>query len=190
MKASRVTVEGVVEAVRNVKDLDARTRSKRKNRACEPERYAGDPSDVSDAENCQKGKSVSGSRSLSEKEEKILKVAEVCGAELPHPDRSMNYSSGSFSSCGISWCREQYNTNKALLDAVSTVVVGMKVSDFVKEAVKRIPAAELEFGELYAKQQIEMKVGRAVVRSYKEAPKKVRTLHLYIHQEQKKCWSV
>ena len=95
---------------------------------------------------------------MSEKEEKILKVAEVCGAELPHPDRSMNYSGGSFSSCGISWCREQYNTNKALLDAVSTVV-----SDFVKEAVKRIPAAELEFGELYAEQQIEMKAGRAVV---------------------------
>ena len=190
MKASRVTVEGVVEAVRNVKDFDARTRSKRKNRACEPERYEGDPSDVCDAENCQKGKSVLGSRSLSEKEEKILKVAEVCGAELPHPDRSMNYSGGSFSSCGISWCREQYNTNKALLDAVSTVVVGMKVSDFVKEAVKRIPAAELEFGELYAEQQIEMKAGRAVVRSYKAAPKKVRKLHLYIHQEQKKCWSV
>ena len=50
---------------------------------------------------------------------------------------------------------EQYNTNKALLDAVSTVVVGMKLSDFVKEAVKRIPAAELEFGELYAEQRDE-----------------------------------
>ena len=122
---------------------------------------------------------------MSEKEEKILKVAELCGAELPNPDRSMNYTSGSFSSCGIGWCREQYNTNKALLDAVSTVVVGMKVSEFVKEAVKRIPAAELEFGELYAQQQIEMKVGRAVVRSYKAAPKKVRPLHLYIHEEKK-----
>ena len=54
----------------------------------------------------------------------------------------------------------------------------MKVSDFAKEAVKRIPAAELEFGKLYAKQKFEMKVGRAVVRSYRAAPKKVRTLHL------------
>ena len=46
----------MVEAVRNVKDLDACTSTKLKNRAFEPERYAGDPSDVSDAENCQKGK--------------------------------------------------------------------------------------------------------------------------------------
>ena len=73
---------------------------------------------------------------LSEKEETILKVAEVVGVELPHPDRSKNYTSGSFSSCGLSWCREQYNTNKALLDAVSQMVVGMTHSDFVKEAVK------------------------------------------------------
>ena len=102
-----VTVEGVVEAVRNDKDLDECTSTKRKNRACEPGRYAVVPSHVSDAENCQKGKNVPGSRSLSEKEEKIPMVAEVCGTELPNPDRSMNYSSGSFLSCGIAWCREE-----------------------------------------------------------------------------------
>ena len=143
MKASRVTVEGVVEAVRNFKDLDERTSTNRKNRACEPGRFAVDPLDVCDAENCQKGKSVSGSWDLSEKEEKRLKVAELCGAELPNPDRSMNYSSDIFSSCGIGWCREHCG--------------------FLKETVKRIPAAELEFGELYAEQKIEMKVGRAEV---------------------------
>ena len=90
----------------------------------------------------------------------------------------MNYTGGIFSTCGMSWCREKYNTNKTLLDAVSTVVVGMKVSNFVKEAVKRIPAAELEFGKLYAKQKIEMKVGRAVVRSYRAAQRKVGPLNL------------
>ena len=56
---------------------------------------------------------------------KILKVAEVCGVELPNAHQSMNYTSGTFGSCGIDWCREQYNTNKVLLDAVSQVVVGM-----------------------------------------------------------------
>ena len=62
-----------------------------------------------------------------------MKVAEVCGVELPNAHRSMNYTSATFGSCGIDWCREQYNTNKILLDAVSQVVVGMMHSDFVKE---------------------------------------------------------
>ena len=62
----------------------------------------------------------------------------------------------------MGWCREQYNTNKALLDAVSQVVVGMSHSEFVKEAVKRLPQAQDEFGELYATQRLEMKVGSAV----------------------------
>ena len=92
---------------------------------------------------------------LSEKET-ILKVAELVGVELPNPDRSRTYSSGSFSSCGMTWCREQYNcnTNKTLLDAKSQVVVGMTHSDFVKEAVKQLPAAQEEFGELYVTQRL------------------------------------
>ena len=98
----------------------------------------------------------------------------MVGVELPHPDRSKNYTSGSFSSCGLSWCREQYNTNKALLDAVSQMVVGMTHSDFVKEAVKRLPAAQDEFAELYATQRLEMKVGKAVMRSYRAAPRNVK----------------
>ena len=73
---------------------------------------------------------------------------------------------------GSNW----YNTNKALLDAVSQVVVGMSHSEFVKEAVKRLPQAQDEFGELYATQRLEMKVGRAVMRSYKAAPRKGRSV--------------
>ena len=67
-------------------------------------------------------------RKLSEKEETILKVAELVGVELPNPDRSRNYSSGSFSSCGMGWCREQYNTNKALLDAARVASGGGNVA--------------------------------------------------------------
>ena len=65
-----------------------------------------------------------------------MKVAEVCGVELPNANQSRNYTSGTFGSYGIDWCREQYNMNKILLDAVSHVVVGLTHSDFVKEAVK------------------------------------------------------
>ena len=99
--------------------------------------------------------------------------------EFPNPDRSRNYSSGSFSSCGMGWCREQYNTNKALLDVVSKVVVGMSQSEFGKQAVKRLPQAQDKFGELYATQRPEMKVGRAVMSSYKAAPRQVRRVYCF-----------
>ena len=69
-----------------------------------------------------------------------MKVAELCRVELPNPDSS-NYDSGSFGSFKMSWCRGQYNTNKALSDAVSQVVVGMTHFHLVNEA------AWEEFGE-------------------------------------------
>ena len=162
----------VTEAYKAVDDLEELTRSKRKNRTV-VESSSGDVPEEFDNNKPKKGKSASIGK-LSEKEETILKVAEVVGVELPNPDRSKNYTSGSFSSCGLSWCREQYNTNKALLDAVSQMVVGMTHSDFVKEAVKRLPAAQDEFAELYATQRLEMKVGKAVMRSYRAAPRNVK----------------
>ena len=58
MKASRRTLERVVEAVRNIADLDERTSTKRKNRACEPGTYAEHPFGVTDAENCKEGRNV------------------------------------------------------------------------------------------------------------------------------------
>ena len=163
----------VTEAYTAVENLEQRTKRKRKNRAVVAGQNADNPENV-EAMEPNKGK-VSEPGKLSEKEETRLKVAQLVGVELPNPDRSRNYSSGSFSSCGMGWCREQYNTNKALLDAVSQVVVGMSHSEFVKEAVKRLPQAQDEFGELYATQRLEMKVGNAVMRSYREAPRHVKS---------------
>ena len=124
----------VTEAYKAVDDLEELTRSKCKNRTV-VEYSCGDVPEEFDDNNPKKGKSATSGK-LSEKEETILKVAKMVGVELPNPDRSRNYSTGSFSSCWIGWCREQYTTNKALLDAVSQMVVGMTHSDFVKEAVK------------------------------------------------------
>ena len=64
----------MVEAVRNVAHLVERTSTKWENRACEPGMYAVslDPFGVPDAEKCKKGITVSGSRNLSKKEEKIV----------------------------------------------------------------------------------------------------------------------
>ena len=45
----------------------------------------------------------------------------------------------------------------------------------MKEAVKRLPQAQDEFGELYATQRLEMKVGRTVMCSYQAAPQHVIT---------------
>ena len=118
----------MTEAYKALDDLEELTRSKRKNRTVQ-QYSCGDVPEQFNDNNPKKGKSATSGK-LSEKEETILKVAELVGVELPNPDRSMNYSSGSFGSCGMSWCREQYNTNKALLDAVSQVVVGMAHSDF------------------------------------------------------------
>ena len=89
----------MVEAYSKVEDLERRTKSKRKIRTVEPGGYAEEQ--LQD-DTTKKGK-TEGIPKLSEKdpEEKILKIAEVCGVELPNPDRSKNYSSGSFGLCGI-----------------------------------------------------------------------------------------
>ena len=84
-----------------------------------------------------------------------MKVAEVCGAAQRRPEQELHKWDLRF---GKDWCREQYNTNKILLDAVSQVVVGMTHSDFVKEAVKRLPAAQEEFGDLYNTQMLELEL--------------------------------
>ena len=60
---------------------------------------------------------------LSEREQKILQVVEVCGVDLPYADRSKNFTSGTFETSGTSWCREQYVTTKALLDGVSQTML-------------------------------------------------------------------
>ena len=81
---------------------------KQKNRTVVAGTFPDCPEKV-EAMKPKKGKSsVTGK--ISEKEETILKVAELVEVELPNQDRSRNYSSGSFSSCGMGWCREQYNT--------------------------------------------------------------------------------
>ena len=74
------------------------TSTKRKNRTSEPGKYAAHPFGVPDSESCKKGnfKTVLRGKNLSEKEEKILKLAELCGVDLPNPDRSVNYTSGIF----------------------------------------------------------------------------------------------
>ena len=89
----------VTEAYKAVDDLEELTRSKRKNRTV-IESSSGDVPEEFDDNKPKKGKSASIGK-LSEKEETILKVPEVVGVELPNPDRSMNYSSGNFSSCGM-----------------------------------------------------------------------------------------
>ena len=79
----------------------------------------------------------------SEKEAKIKQLAEICGVELPFPNRSKNFTSGSFKTCGTSWCREQYRTTKALFDDVAQTVLGLGMKDFVGSAMERLPAAQI-----------------------------------------------
>ena len=67
------------------------------------------------AKKCKVDESVK----VSEKEQKIMQVAEICGVELPYGDRSKNFQSGTFETCSTTWCREQYGTTKALLDGVA-----------------------------------------------------------------------
>ena len=67
-----------------------------------------------------------------------MKVAEVCGVDLPYADRSKNFTSGTFETCGTTWCREQYGTTKALLDGVSQTVLGLDMKEFVKIAMERL----------------------------------------------------
>ena len=77
-------------------------------------------------------------------------------------------------SSSAGYVKEQYNTNKALLHAVSSMVVGMNVQDFLKVAVQKIPAAHKEFSELYGEELLAMKIGRGMMAMYKAAPRKVK----------------
>ena len=88
-----------MEAYTAVENLEQRTKTKRKNRTVVAGTFPDDPEKV-EAMKPKQGK-ISEPGKLSEKEETVLKVAELVGVELPNPDRSRNYSSGSFSSCGM-----------------------------------------------------------------------------------------
>ena len=62
-------------------------------------RFADSPEEL-EANKPKKGKSAITGK-LAEKEETILKVAELVGVELPNPDRSRNYNNASFILCGM-----------------------------------------------------------------------------------------
>ena len=49
---------------------------------------------------------------------------------MPAEGRSKNFGDGTFVSGSAGYVKEQYNTNKALLDALSSMVGGMNVQDF------------------------------------------------------------
>ena len=93
---------------------------------------------------------------------------------MPSEGRSKNFGDGTFVSGSAGYVKHQYNTNKALLDAVSSMVVGMNVQDFLKVAVQKIPAAQKEFSELYGEEALAVKIGRGMMAMYKAAPRKVK----------------
>ena len=74
----------------------------------------------------------------------------MCGVELPNADRSRNYTSGTFGSCGIDKQR------------------------IVTSCHKTTTTTQEQFGDLYNTQMLELKIGGAVMSSYKAAPRKVR----------------
>ena len=79
------------------------------------------------------------------KEEKIAQIADICGVHFPSEGRSKR--DGTFVSGSAKIVKEQYNRNKALLEAVSLMVVGMNVADFLKVAVQKISAAQKDFSK-------------------------------------------
>ena len=48
------------------------------------------------------------------------------------------------------------------------------MKEFVKIAMERLPAAQKEFAELYGEQRLQMKLGEAMMRMYKAAPRRVK----------------
>jgi len=54
------------------------------------------------------------------------------------------------------------------------------MKDFVKIAMERLPAAQKEFAELYGEQRLQMKLGEAVMRMYKAAPRRVKATILKV----------
>ena len=106
--------------------------------------------------------------------EKIAKVAEICGVQLPSEGRSKNFGDGTFVTGSAGHVTHQYNTNKALLDAVSSMVVGINVQDFLKVALQKISASQKDFSELYGEELLALKIGRGRMAMYKSAPRKVK----------------
>jgi len=154
-----------VEAMQIVGDPVQRTETKRKTRTVEAGGYAEVEQD--EFEDRKKPKQLT-------KEEKIAQIFELCGVPMPSEGRSKNFGDGTFVSGSDKYVKEQYNTNKALLDAVSSMVVGMNVQDFLKVAVQKIPAAQKEFSELYGEEALAVKIGRGMMAMYKAAPRKVK----------------
>ena len=93
---------------------------------------------------------------------------------MPSEGRSKNFGDGTFVSGSAGYVKEQYNKNKALLDAASSMVVRMNVQDFFKVAVQKISAAKKEFSELYGEELLAVKIGRGMMAKYKAAPRKVK----------------
>ena len=139
------------------------TETKRKTSTVQPGGYV----EVEEVDQGKKPKQLT-------KEEKIAQIADICGVQLPSEGRSKNFGDGTFVSGSASSVKEQHNTNKVLLDAVSSMVVGMNVQDFLKVAVQKISAAQKDFSELYGKEILALKIGRGMMAMYKAAPRKVR----------------
>ena len=111
----------VVEAMQIVGDPVQRTETKRKIRTVEAGGYA----EVEQDEFEDRKKPIQ-----LTKEEKIAQIFDVCGVAMPSEGRSKNFGDGTFVSSSAGYVKEKYNTNKALLYAVSSMVVGMNVQDF------------------------------------------------------------
>ena len=176
-KMDRRTQEGVLEAMHIADGVFGRPSSKRKTRQQAIDTFSTEGTvkvgilpELEVAKKCKVDESVK----VSDKEQKIMQVAEICGVELPYGDRSKNFQSGTFETCSTTWCREQYGTTKALLDGVAQTVLGLDMKDFVRIAMERLPAAQKEFAELYGEEKLQKKLGQSVIRMYKVAPKNVK----------------
>jgi len=155
----------LVEAMQIVGDPVQRTETKRKTRTVEAGGYA--KVEQHEFEDRKKPKQLT-------KEEKIAQIFNICGVTMPSEGKTKNFGDGTFVSGSAGYVKHQYNTNKALLDAVSSMVVGMNVQDFLKVAVQKIPAAQKEFSELYGEEALAVKIGRGMMAMYKAAPRKVK----------------
>ena len=133
----------LVEAMQIVGDPVQRTETKRKTHTIEAGGYA--EVELEEFEDRKKPKELT-------KEAKKAQIFKICGVAMPSEGRSKNFGDGTFVFGSAGYVKEQYKTNKALLDTVSSMVVGMNVQDFLKVAVQKIPAAQKEFSELYGKE--------------------------------------
>jgi len=164
-KMSKSSQALLAEAMEIVGDPVQRTETKRKTRTVEAGGYAELEQD--EFEDRKKPKQLT-------KEEKIAQIFDICGVAMPSEGKTKNFGDGTFVSGSAGYVKHQYNTNKALSDAVSSMVVGMNVQDFLKVAVEKIPAAQKQFSELYGEELLAVKIGRGVMAMYKAAPRKVK----------------